>query len=88
MHKKDNHYAKQVFARNGFCLDEFTYDPDYRVRMAVAEQRHNLNILMNDTDWHVRKAVAEQGYGLNVLINDTNKFVRLAAQEKLKSRRP
>lgn len=23
-HKKDNHYAKQVVARSGFCRDEFT----------------------------------------------------------------
>lgn len=31
INKKDNHYAKQFFARHGFCRDEFTYDPDYRV---------------------------------------------------------
>lgn len=49
-HKKDNRYAKQAVARVGFCRDEFTYDPDYRVRAEIAKLGHNLNILMHDKD--------------------------------------
>lgn len=71
------------FARHGFFHDEFTYDPDYRVRAEIARLGHNLHILMHDKDWRVRKEVAEQGYGLDVLINDKSEFVRLTAQKKL-----
>lgn len=82
--KKDNHYAKQAVARGGFCRDEFTYDPDYRVRAEIAKLKHNLNILMHDKDWRVRKVVAEQGYGLLTLQNDANKEVRDTAKRLLK----
>ena len=84
MFKKDNHHAKQVFARNGFCRDEFTYDPDYRVRAEIAKLGHNLHILIHDKDWRVRKAVAEQGYGLLTLQNDANKKVSDTAKRLLK----
>lgn len=68
-----HNYAKQFFARHGFCRDEFTYDPDYRVRAEIAKLGHNLNILMHDKDWRVRKEVAKQSYGLLTLQNDANK---------------
>lgn len=84
-HKKDNHFAKQAIARHsGFCRDEFTYDPDYRVRAEIAKLGHNLNILMHDKDWRVRKEVAKQGYGLLTLQNDTNKEVSDTAKRLLK----
>lgn len=84
INKKDNHYAKQFFARHGFCRDEFTYDPDYRVRAEIARLGHNLNILMHDKDWRVRKEVAKQGYGLLTLQNDANKEVSDTAKRLLK----
>lgn len=84
INKKDNHYAKQLFARDGFCRDEFTYDPDYRVRAEIARLGHNLHILMHDKDWRVRKEVAKQGYGLLTLQNDANKEVSDTAKRLLK----
>lgn len=82
--KKDNHYAKQFFARHGFYLDEFTHDPNYRVRAEIAKLGHSLNILMHDKDWRVRKEVAKQGYGLLTLQNDANKEVSDTAKRLLK----
>jgi len=73
--KHDQSYViRKQLASRGYFLNEYTYDTNADVRIEVAQQLYNLEILMNDEDLNVRNVAQFNASFYSKNLRNAHKF--------------